>query len=133
MSTRKQAEGALVIALAGGATVEAAARRCGFPVTVVRRKLADEKFRRRVQHARGDLTERACGLLTAAGLAAVRALAELQRASSPPAVRLAAAKAVIELGVKLRTVVDLESRVNELEALIDRQEAADTAAGRSRG
>lgn len=119
-----------MLALACGATAEAAARQCGLTEPAVRRKLADERFRRRVVQARGELTARTCGLLTAAGLEAAEALVELARAGGPPAVRLAAAKAVLEQGVKLRTVVDLETRVQELEALIDEQEAADKANGR---
>lgn len=95
-------------ALATGATVEDAARRCGIDEKGVRRKLADAKFRKRIVAARAALTERTCGLLTAAGLAAAEALVELARGDGPPAVRLAAAKAVLDAGLKLREVVDLE-------------------------
>lgn len=127
MIAKKQADKALVLALATGTTVEDAARQCGVEEKVVRRKLADEKFRKRIVAARATLTERTCGLLTAAGLEAAKAMVELAGAGGPPAVRLAAAKAVLDLGVKLRTVVDLETEVADLERRVDEQEAAGMA------
>ncbi len=130
MSAKKQAEEALVSALASGATVEDAARRCGIDEKAVRRRLTDEKFRKRIVAARAALTERTCGLLTAAGLAAAEALVELARGDGPPAVRLAAAKAVLDAGLKLREVVDLEARVDDLERQLDAQEAAAPPPGR---
>lgn len=133
MSARRQAEDALVLALACGATAEAAARQHGVSEAVVRRKLADAAFRRRVVQARGELTARTCGLLTAAGLEAAKALVELARVGGPPAVRLAAAKAVLEQGVKLRTVVDLETQVAELEDRLDAQEGREKANGSRSG
>jgi hypothetical protein len=108
-----------------GATAEDAARQCGLDVNAVRRKLADAKFRRRVVAARAALTERTCGLLTAAGLAAAEALVELARGDGPPAVRLAAAKAVLDAGLKLREVVDLEARVDDLERQLDERDAVE--------
>jgi hypothetical protein len=122
VSTKQHAEDSLVFALASGATVEDAAERCAIDVKTVRRKLADATFRERVRAARAELTERACGLLTAAGLEAVQVLSRLM-AGGPPAVRLSAAKAVLDLGVKLREVVDLEAQVADLERRVDEREA----------
>jgi hypothetical protein len=39
----------------------------------------------------------------------------LQKDSVPPAVRLGAARAVLELGIKIRELVDLETRIAALE------------------
>ena len=125
MSAKRQADEALVLALACRATAESAARQCGIHEKAVRRKVADAKFRRRVVAARAGLSERTCGLLTAAGLEAAKALVELARVGGPPAVRLAAAKAVLEVGMKLRQVVDLETQVADLERRLDEQDAAD--------
>ncbi len=133
MSTKHQAEEALVLALASGATVAEAAREYGLDEKAVRRKLADEKFRKRVVAARAALTERACGLLTSAGLEAAKTLAELVQSDGPPAVRLAAAKAVLEVGMKLRQVVDLEAQVADLERRIEEREAADEVEPRDNG
>jgi hypothetical protein len=123
MSAKQQSEEALVLALASGAMVEDAAERCGIDVKAVRRKVAAPKFRERVRAARAELTERTCGLLTAAGVEAVQVLSRLM-AGGPPAVRLSAAKAVLDLGVKLREVVDLATQVADLERRVDEREAA---------
>ena len=47
MSAKRQADEALVLALACGATAESATRQYGFDEKAVRRKVADAKFRRR--------------------------------------------------------------------------------------
>jgi hypothetical protein len=112
---RKKNEDALLLALACGATVEAAARQCELGVRTVYRRLDDPAFRARVQEARGELTRRSAGLLTAAAGESVRTLLSLQKESAPPAVRLGAARAVLELGLKVRELVDLEARIAALE------------------
>ena len=61
-------------------------------------------------------------MLTAAASEAVRTLLSLQKESAPPAVRLGAARAVLEVGMKLREVVDLQARMEELEELVNRLE-----------
>jgi hypothetical protein len=68
MAACKQAEDVLIAALAGGASPEVAAGRCGVAEPAVRRWLADPRFRRRVVLARAELTERTAGLLTATGV-----------------------------------------------------------------
>ena len=124
MTARRQTDDALILALACGATVEAAARQCGVSEAVVRRKLRDERFRRALARARGEVVARTAGVLTAAGLEAVRTLLELQKAGVAPATRLGAARAVLETGMKLREVIDLEARLTDLEAQLDAAEAA---------
>jgi hypothetical protein len=42
-------------------------------------------------------------------------LLALQKAPTPPAVRLGAARAVLELGIKVRELADLETRIAVLE------------------
>jgi hypothetical protein len=112
---RKKAEDVLLLALACGATVEAAAGQCRLSERTVYRRLADPDFRRRLQAVRADMVQRAAGLLTAAAVEAVKTLLELQKASAPYAVRLGAARAVLELGTKLREAADLEERLAALE------------------
>lgn len=113
---RKRNEDALLLALACGATVEAAAQKCGLNARTVYRRLEDAEFAARLGKVRGDLVARAAGLLTAAGLEAVKTLLDLQKAPAPPAVRLGAARAVLEIGLKVREVVDLQQQVDRLEA-----------------
>ena len=67
-----------------------------------------------------ELVQRACGLLTAGSLEAVRALVELLRPDSPPNARLGAARATLEIGQKLREATEFEARLRALE-----QRAAD--------
>jgi hypothetical protein len=129
MSAKRHAEEVLVLALASGVPVPEAAKQSGLSENVVRRKLAVDRFRQRLLRARADMTEQATGVLTAAGLEAARVLAELLMPGRPPALRLAAAKAVIETGIKLRTVVDLETQVADLERRLDEQQAASHPAG----
>ena len=121
---RKRHDDQLLLALACGATVEAAARQCGVSEAAVRRKLRDERFRRELARCRGDITARVAGVLTAAGLEAVKTLLDLQKPGVAPATRLGAAKAVLEVGMNLREVIDLEGRLTELEAQLDEAEAA---------
>ena len=115
-SYRKRGEEPLVLALACGASVEAAARQCKVSDRTVYRRLQDPGFRAQVQAARGEMVTRSAGLLTAAAGEAVRTLLSLQKDATPPAVRLGAARAVLELGIKVRELADLESRIAALEA-----------------
>jgi hypothetical protein len=112
---RKKAEDALLLALACGATAEGAARQCGLSERTVYRRLAEPEFRRQLQRVRADMVQRTAGALTAAATESVRTLLELQKPSSPPSVRLGAARAILEIGLKLREVSELEERLAELE------------------
>jgi hypothetical protein len=111
----KKNEDALVLALACGATVEGAARQCEVNPRTVNRRLREPAFAARVRDLRADMVRRASGLLTAAAAEAVRTLLALQKDSVPPATRLGAARAVLELGIKVRELSDLEDRVSLLE------------------
>jgi hypothetical protein len=123
---RKNADEALLLALACGATVEQAAQKAGVSARTAHRRLADPAFRHRVQVARGEMVQRSAAMLTAAALEAVKTLLTLQHAAVPAAVRLGAARAVLEIGVKLREMADVEERLTALERRLA------TAAGPSR-
>jgi hypothetical protein len=68
-----------------------------------------------VREARAEMVKRAAGMLTAAAGESVRTLLALQKDSVTPAVRLGAARAVLELGIKVREMVELEARIAALE------------------
>ena len=121
---RKKADDALLLALACGATVEKAAQQVGLSERTVYRRLREPDFRRRLQAVRTDMVQRSAGMLTAAAMEAVKTLLALQGASTPAAVRLGAARAVLEIGIKLREVADLDQR---LAALEEQMAAARTA------
>jgi hypothetical protein len=124
---RKKNEDALLLALACGATVEAAARQCELTERTVYRRLKETAFRGRLQALRADMVQRAAGMLTAAAAEAVRTLLSLQKQAVPATVRLGSARAILEIGMKLREVVDLEARLSALEALVRQTDQAAAA------
>ncbi len=121
---RKNNEDALLLALACGATVEAAARQCQLTERTVYRRLKELAFQTRLQEIRTDMVRRCAGMLTAAASEAVRTLLSLQKDSIPAAVRLGAARAVLEIGIKVREMAELEVRMTQLETLVKQQEQA---------
>ena len=113
----KKSGNGLILALACGATVENAARKAGVSERTVYRRLADPAFRQQIRKTRAEMAERAAAALTAASMEAVKTLVALHAQGTPPAVRLGAARAVLELGAKLRESVELEQRIAVLEGL----------------
>jgi hypothetical protein len=112
---KRNADSQLLLALACGATVENAARQAGVSESTAYRRLADPQFRQRMQATRSDMVQRTAGMLTAAAMEAVKTLLELQKVSVPAAVRLGAARSVIELGTKMRETAEFEERLAALE------------------
>jgi hypothetical protein len=112
---RRNADPLLIAALAGGATNQDAARRAGVSEKTVYRRLDDPTFRQQVADARAGLVTRAVAMLAEAGTEAVRTLRALLADGTPPAVRLGAARAVLELGTRLRESEELERRLAALE------------------
>jgi hypothetical protein len=114
-SSRKAVEDVLVAAMACGASVEQAARKAGISERTAYRRLANPAFKARLKEAKADLLQRTCAVLTAGSLEAVKTLLELQKPSSPPNVRLGAAKAIVELSLRTREAVDFEERLAAIE------------------
>jgi hypothetical protein len=106
----------LALALASGQTVRAAADATGIGERTATRRWADPDFRRRVGELRGDMVQRALGRMADGMAEAAHVLRALLDASTPPAVRLGAARTLLELGTKLRESVELEARIAALEA-----------------
>lgn len=69
-------------------------------------------------------------MFTAAGMASIKTLTTLQESASSESVRLGAARAVIEMGCKLRETVERMERLTALEerreSLLAETEAADS-------
>ena len=105
----------ILTALACGVTVDNAAKACGVSDRTIYRRLKDPKFRRRLRELRSEILQRSAGMLTAASVEGTRTLLTLLRDQSPPAVRLGAARAVLEIGIKVREAADLADRVTALE------------------
>src|SRR5215471_3568818 len=114
-SGRKSADQAIIVALASGQTIEAAARAAGVGESTVYRRLRDAGFRVAVATARAEVTARALGKLAAASTAAASTLRKLLRAESE-AVRLSAARSILEMATRLRETVEFEQRLLALES-----------------
>ena len=113
-SGRHNADLTLAVALASGLTQEQAARQAGVSERTVTRRLADPAFRQQVAEARAETVSRTAARLTAGGLAATTALLRLLSAESE-SVRLGAARAILDLGTKMREAGELEERLARLE------------------
>jgi hypothetical protein len=105
----------LLLALACGATVEAAAQKAGVSRATAHRRLQDAEFRARLQEFCSDMVKRASRTLTAASGEGIKTLLALQQPSTPYATRLGAARAILEIGIKMREVADMDERLTALE------------------
>jgi hypothetical protein len=103
------------LALACGASAEQAARQTGLSESTVYRRLRDPAFRQELQAVRDDMVRRSAGMLTAAAGEAVKTLVALMAPAVPAPTRLGAARAVLEIGIKVREVSELAERVAALE------------------
>jgi hypothetical protein len=112
---RRNADDVLLLSLACGATVDAAAAKAGVSSATVYRRLNEENFQLRLRDLRADMVQRTGGMLTAAAGEAVKTLLALQKETIASSTRLGAARAVLELGMKVREVAELEQRLVALE------------------
>jgi hypothetical protein len=112
---RRNADEALAVALAAGQTLRAAATAAGIGERTATRRWADPGFRRRVVELRAEAVARATGKLADGMAEAADVLRQLLDADTPPAVRLGACRAMLELAVKLRESVEMEERLQALE------------------
>ncbi len=114
---RRNADEALALALATGHTLRAAAEATGIGERTATRRAADPAFRRRVGELRSEMVTRALGKMADGMGDAAGKLRELLTAESE-SVRLGAARALLELGTKLRESVELADKIDELERLL---------------
>jgi hypothetical protein len=121
---KRQADDPLLLSLACGATAEQAAAKAGVSVRTVFRRLDDPAFASRLREMRSDMVQRSAAALTAAAMEGVKTLLELMKPANTGPVRLGAARSIIELGVKLREMVELEVRLAALEERVGDGKAA---------
>jgi hypothetical protein len=112
---KKGSKDRLLMMLACGATADAAARNLGISERTVSRRLADPAFCQRLQQLRGDMVQPTAAMLTAAAGEADKTLLALLKESQPGAVRLGAARAVVELSLKVREAAEFEQRLAAVE------------------
>jgi hypothetical protein len=108
-----------LLALACGATPESAAQKAAFSLRTVYRRLAEPAFGARVREARAEMVRRVAGMLTAAGIGSIKTFTTLQESAVSESVRLGAARAIIELGCKVRESVELTERLTAVEARLE--------------
>jgi hypothetical protein len=113
--SRQKSDAKLLLVLACGATVEQAAKQTNTSERTIYRRLGDPAFRRELDAMRSDFVQRVSGSLTASGSEAVKTLIGLLHTSVAPAVRLGASRAILELGIKVREVAELDRRLTEIE------------------
>jgi hypothetical protein len=109
---------ALAAAVAGGSTVREAALALGMAERTAYRQSASDEFRQRVAALRSAMIETAVAKLTAGMADAADRLKELRKSESA-GVALAACKATLEIGTKLREASDFEARLAALEKAIN--------------
>ena len=112
---RRSADQVLILALACGATLEAASHKAGVSISTVQRRLQDPEFKAELKKLQCDMVQRAASTLTAAMTEAIKTLLSLQQPSTSAATRLGAARTILEMGIKIREVADLEERLTALE------------------
>ena len=117
-SGRENADVALLVALVAGATVADAASRAGVGERTVFRRLDDPNFRGELSTLRRRLLDDAVAEMTDATVDAARTLRALTGPNEAASVRLGAARAVIELGIRLREHAELEARVDAVETVL---------------
>jgi len=105
---------ALLVALARGESVRDAAREAKLGERTAWRRMSDPEFRRRLSEIRADVIDRATGRLADASSEAAQTLRTLLGAESET-VRLGAARAILELGNRLREACEMEERLRALE------------------
>jgi hypothetical protein len=116
----------LALALAQGKTRADAAAVAGVSERTVYTRLADSDFGRRVSDLRAELVNTSVGRLAAAAATAADTLAELLGAAAPPTVRLAAARAVLDL-VRLAFDETIAERLSALERQAEAEGKSDEA------
>ncbi len=118
--SRKQEQA--IVALIAQPTIPAAATVAGVADSTLWRWMQHPHFMRAYRDARRQVVEQALGEVQAATSDAVRTLREVMNdAAAPPSSRVAAARAVLDTALRAVELMDLETRVVDLEsaALVD--------------
>jgi hypothetical protein len=111
---KKNRDDEIITALAAGGNIASAARHAGVSERTVRRRLADPAFARKVDEARTEMVRAVVGRLAATGVLAVTRLQDLVDNARSEAVRLGAARAILEHMFKGAEVEVLAREVDAL-------------------
>jgi hypothetical protein len=135
----KKGDAQLLLALLAGASIDDAAQQAGLSKTTAWRRRQEPEFVEQLEAMRADLIQRSADMLTSANIEAITTLRSMlsntppvnQKGKSkdspwaPPAdqQRVASAKAIIELGIRMRENVELKKQVAELKKLVELSKA----------
>lgn len=114
--TTRRGDGVAATALAAGATYAAAARQVGLSERTIKRRMSDPAFRALVNEIQVSTIEVAVYRLSHLSTEAIDTLGELIQVEWPAQVRLSAARTVLETALRWHELVQVERRLNELEA-----------------
>lgn len=115
-----------IAALISAPSLVEAATTAGVSVRTLRRWLEDEEFQRAYRKAKGELVGFATGRLKGAMAKAVKVLEDVAEAKeNPPAARVSASRAILELGLYSHEAEDLEAKIAELERRAQEMEDED--------
>jgi len=103
------------LVLAAGRTQDEASRESGAGSRTIKTWMTLPAFRSHIRQLREDMTGRAVGRLANNMGHAVETLTDLCSNGKSETVRLGAARAILELGNRLRETVELEARIADLE------------------
>ena len=115
-------DGALIAALIGGANVEDAAQAAGLSRRTAFRRLADPTFVRALNEAKRARLDRVVDVLTAGSLVAVTTLVDLLAPGTPPSVRHAAARTILDIDERRRQQAEIEARLSAIKAQLRHEE-----------
>jgi transposase len=113
---KTEVETILITLLAKGATVAQAARQAGVSERTVYRRRQQPDFQARIDAIQDETLLRVADLITKAAQEGIHSLVALQQdRATPPSVRRAAARDILDLGPRLREAANLEKRLAALE------------------
>lgn len=116
---------ALVLAIAEGLTQADAAEAAGVSLRTVQRRQHDPQFRREVVELRSRMLSQTAGRLASKAPAVADALADIALDPQAPIfARISAGIAVMAQNSKYSEIVDLATRLSEVEARLDEQAEA---------
>jgi len=109
----------LICALLTEPTVEKAAKKTGIATTTAFRWLQESNFQEQYKEARRKTVSQAISQIQQASSKAVQTLRDvMEDTAAPPASRVNAAKATLELAFKTIEIEDLAQRIGKLEVLL---------------
>jgi hypothetical protein len=113
-ASRANADPIIALALAGGGTVEDAAKAANVCTRTVNRRMKDADFKAEVSRLRGEMISRATGRL-AEGMGWAALVLRTLLTSSAEGIRLRAAAKILDSGLRVVELHELAERVAALE------------------